>query len=62
MDEFIFQEFKGTGNMELVLNRKVAEQRIWPAMDIGQSGTRREGTAHSARRLGEDRPPAPRDR
>ncbi|MFA6563169.1 MAG: transcription termination factor Rho [Verrucomicrobiia bacterium] len=42
MDEFIFQEFKGTGNMELVLNRKVAEQRIWPAMDIGQSGTRRE--------------------
>ena len=42
MDEFIFQEFKGTGNMELVLNRKLAEQRIWPAMDIGQSGTRRE--------------------
>jgi transcription termination factor Rho len=42
MDEFIFQEFKGTGNMELVLDRKLAEQRIWPAMDITQSGTRRE--------------------
>lgn len=42
MDEFIFQEFKGTGNMELVLDRKVADQRIWPAMDISQSGTRRE--------------------
>ncbi|MCX7824009.1 MAG: transcription termination factor Rho [Verrucomicrobiae bacterium] len=42
MDEFIFQEFKGTGNMELVLNRKLAEQRIWPAMDIAQSGTRKE--------------------
>jgi len=42
MDEFIFQEFKGTGNMELVLNRKLAEQRIWPALDIAQSGTRKE--------------------
>ncbi len=42
MDEVIFQEFKGTGNMELVLNRKIAEKRIWPAMDINMSGTRRE--------------------
>ena len=42
MDDLIFQEFKGTGNMELVLDRRLAEQRIWPAMDIGQSGTRRE--------------------
>jgi transcription termination factor Rho len=42
MDELIFQEFKGTGNMELVLDRKVAEQRIYPAVDIFQSGTRRE--------------------
>jgi transcription termination factor Rho len=42
MDEFIFQEFKGTGNMELVLDRKIADQRIWPAIDIAQSGTRRE--------------------
>ena len=42
MDEVIFQEFKGTGNMELVLNRKLAEKRIWPAIDINLSGTRRE--------------------
>ena len=42
MDEVIFQEFKGTGNMELVLNRKLAEKRIYPAIDIGLSGTRRE--------------------
>jgi len=42
MDELIFQEFKGTGNMELVLDRKISEQRIYPAVDIFQSGTRRE--------------------
>lgn len=42
MDELIFQEFKGTGNMELVLDRKLADRRVWPAIDIGQSGTRRE--------------------
>jgi transcription termination factor Rho len=42
MDEVIFQEFKGTGNMELVLNRRLAEKRIFPAIDIGMSGTRRE--------------------
>ncbi len=42
MDEIIFQEFKGTGNMELVLNRQLADRRIWPAIDIKQSGTRRE--------------------
>jgi transcription termination factor Rho len=42
MDELIFQEFKGTGNMELVLDRKLADRRIWPAIDIAQSGTRRE--------------------
>ncbi len=42
MDELIFQEFKGTGNMELVLDRKIAEQRVYPAVDIFQSGTRRE--------------------
>jgi transcription termination factor Rho len=42
MDEFIFQEFKGTGNMELVLSRELANLRIWPAMDIAQSGTRKE--------------------
>jgi len=41
-DEFIFQEFKGTGNMELVLSRDLANLRIWPAMDLQQSGTRKE--------------------
>jgi len=42
MDDAIFQEFKGTGNMELVLSRDLAERRIWPAIDITRSGTRRE--------------------
>jgi transcription termination factor Rho len=42
MDEVIFEEFKGTGNMELVLDRKLADRRVWPAMDISRSGTRRE--------------------
>jgi transcription termination factor Rho len=42
MDDYIFQEFKGTGNMELVLDRKLADRRIFPAMDITQSGTRKE--------------------
>jgi transcription termination factor Rho len=42
MDELIFQEFKGTGNMELVLDRKLADRRIYPAMDMSQSGTRKE--------------------
>ena len=42
MDEVIFQEFKGTGNMELVLDRKLSDRRVWPAIDISQSGTRRE--------------------
>ena len=42
MDDVIFQEFKGTGNMELVLDRKLAEKRIWPAIDLGESGTRKE--------------------
>ena len=42
MDEVIFEEFKGTGNMELVLARKIADQRIFPAIDVNKSGTRRE--------------------
>ena len=42
MDELIFQEFKGTGNMELVLERKLAERRLFPAIDIPKSGTRKE--------------------
>jgi transcription termination factor Rho len=42
MDEVIFEEFKGTGNSEIVLDRKLADKRTWPAMDIGKSGTRKE--------------------
>lgn len=42
MDELIFQEFKGTGNMEVVLDRDLAERRLWPAMDVLSSGTRKE--------------------
>src|SRR5487761_2718603 len=42
MDEVIFQEFKGTGNMELVLDRRLADRRVYPAIDISQSGTRKE--------------------
>lgn len=42
MDEVIFEEFKGTGNMELVLDRKMAEKRIFPAIDLNKSGTRKE--------------------
>jgi len=42
MDEVIFEEFKGTGNMELVLDRKLADRRIFPAIDLNKSGTRRE--------------------
>ncbi len=42
MDELIFQEFKGTGNMELVLERKLSDLRIWPAVNINESGTRHE--------------------
>jgi transcription termination factor Rho len=42
MDEVIFEEFKGTGNMELVLDRKLAERRVYPAIDVNRSGTRRE--------------------
>ena len=42
MDEVIFEEFKGTGNSETVLDRKIADKRIYPAMDITKSGTRRE--------------------
>ncbi|MCA9215460.1 MAG: transcription termination factor Rho [Planctomycetales bacterium] len=51
MDELIFQEFKGTGNMELVLDRKLADRRIWPAIDISQSGTRREELLHDKETL-----------
>jgi transcription termination factor Rho len=42
MDEVIFEEFKGTGNSELHLNRRMMEKRVYPAIDINRSGTRRE--------------------
>ena len=42
MDDAIFQEFKGTGNMEMMLSRDLADRRIWPAIDITRSGTRHE--------------------
>jgi transcription termination factor Rho len=42
MDELIFQEFKGTGNCEIILDRKVAELRLWPALNLASSGTRKE--------------------
>ncbi|MBK8498928.1 MAG: transcription termination factor Rho [Flavobacteriales bacterium] len=46
MDEVIFEEFKGTGNMELVLDRKISNRRIFPAIDIMSSGTRRDDMLH----------------
>jgi len=42
MDEVIFEEFKGTGNMELVLDRELSDKRIYPSININKSGTRRE--------------------
>ena len=42
MDDVIFEEFKGTGNLEIVLDRRLVDKRIWPAIDINRSGTRRE--------------------
>lgn len=51
MDDLIFQEFKGTGNMELVLDRRLAERRVWPAIDISLSGTRRDELLHDAETL-----------
>jgi transcription termination factor Rho len=42
MDEVIFEEFKGTGNSEIILDRKLADKRTFPALDITKSGTRRE--------------------
>ncbi len=51
MDEVIFEEFKGTGNMEVILDRKLADKRIFPAIDITRSGTRREELLLSEREL-----------
>jgi len=51
MDEVIFQEFKGTGNMEMVLDRTIADMRIWPAVDIRLSGTRKEEKLYTTEEL-----------
>lgn len=51
MDDVIFEEFKGTGNMELVLDRRLSEKRIFPAIDINKSGTRREDMLLSPKEL-----------
>ena len=51
MDDVIFEEFKGTGNMELVLDRKLADRRVFPAIDILKSGTRKEERLLSAESL-----------
>ena len=51
MDDVIFEEFKGTGNMEVHLDRKLSEKRIFPAIDINKSGTRREELLLSQKEL-----------
>ena len=51
MDDVIFEEFKGTGNMEVVLDRKLSEKRIFPAIDINKSGTRREDLLLASKEL-----------
>ena len=59
MDEVIFEEFKGTGNSEVVLDRKVSDKRVFPAIDIAKSGTRKEELAGPARSAQEDVRAAP---
>ena len=51
MDDVIYEEFKGTGNMELVLDRKLQERRIFPAIDIQKSGTRKDDLLLTEREL-----------
>jgi transcription termination factor Rho len=51
MDEVIFEELKGTGNMELHLDRRLVDRRVWPAVDINASGTRREELLLSSEEL-----------
>ncbi|MGA9451166.1 MAG: transcription termination factor Rho [Verrucomicrobiia bacterium] len=51
MDELIFQEFKGTGNMELILDRKLSDRRLFPAIDIPKSGTRKEEKLYPAKQI-----------
>ncbi|MCI5163754.1 MAG: transcription termination factor Rho, partial [Candidatus Electrothrix sp. AX5] len=52
MDDVIFEEFKGTGNMEIVLDRKMSDRRIYPAINIQKSGTRKEDLLLSSEELG----------
>ena len=52
MDDVVYEEFKGTGNMELVLDRKLSEKRVFPALDIQKSGTRREDLLARSGRAG----------
>jgi transcription termination factor Rho len=51
MDEVIFEEFKGTGNMELHLDRRLVDKRVWPAIDVNRSGTRKEELLLNAEEL-----------
>src|SRR5881396_1974764 len=51
MDELIFQEFKGTGNSELILDRKLSDRRLFPAIDIPKSGTRKEEKLFSSKQI-----------
>jgi transcription termination factor Rho len=51
MDDVIFEEFKGTGNMELHLDRRLVDKRVWPAIDVNKSGTRREELLMDAEEL-----------
>ena len=50
MDDVIFEEFKGTGNMELHLDRRLVDKRVWPAIDVNASGTRKEELLRRRRR------------
>ena len=62
MDEVIFEEFKGTGNSEIILDRKVADKRIFPAIDVLKSGTRKEELITPEGAAAEDLRPAPHPR
>ena len=62
MDDVIFEEFKGTGNCEIKLDRPLAEKRIYPAIDIATSGTRREEKLFRPDQLDDVYHPAPRAR
>jgi transcription termination factor Rho len=58
MDEVIFEEFKGTGNMEIHLDRKLTDRRVFPSVDINRSGTRKEELLLEAGRLEPDLDPS----